>query len=177
MVWLIFLLLILTGAESMGLSSKPVLTKKDIDEMMTSLANWGRWGKDDEIGTLNLITAEKRKAAAALVRDGVPCILEVNAEHPLVKPDAKNAAIIAARGTSLSLTGATWRPDCNWDGREGNKKLSPRRPQDTAAIVVQWNLSTLKLAQQFAHHGVGISGKQLKIRRSFNSYRCTLSLL
>jgi hypothetical protein len=29
----------------------------------------GRWGK--KLGTLNLITLEKRKAAAALVRDGV----------------------------------------------------------------------------------------------------------
>src|SRR4249920_3716019 len=69
MVWLIFLLLILTGAESMGLSSKPVLTKKDIDEMMTSLANWGRWGKSDELGALNLITPPKRKQAASLVRE------------------------------------------------------------------------------------------------------------
>ena len=31
------------------------------------LSNWGRWGKDDEIGTLNLITPEKREAALALV--------------------------------------------------------------------------------------------------------------
>ena len=35
------------------------------------LSNWGRWGKDDELGTLNLITPAKRKAAAALVREGV----------------------------------------------------------------------------------------------------------
>src|SRR5205809_7937485 len=40
--------------------------------MISSLSNWGRWGKDDELGTINLITPEKRKRAAALVRDGVP---------------------------------------------------------------------------------------------------------
>src|ERR1700680_1511552 len=35
------------------------------------LSNWGRWGKDDEIGALNLITPAKRKQAAALVKEGV----------------------------------------------------------------------------------------------------------
>src|SRR5437016_5401621 len=40
--------------------------------MISSLSNWGRWGQDDELGTINLITPEKRKRAAALVKDGVP---------------------------------------------------------------------------------------------------------
>ena len=34
------------------------------------LSNWGRWGKDDQIGALNLITPAKRKQAAALVKEG-----------------------------------------------------------------------------------------------------------
>jgi len=38
---------------------------------IVAISNWGRWGKDDELGMLNLITPEKRKAAAAPVRDGV----------------------------------------------------------------------------------------------------------
>lgn len=37
---------------------------------MVSLSNWGRWGKGDELGALNLITAKKRREAAALVRKG-----------------------------------------------------------------------------------------------------------
>ena len=37
---------------------------------MTELSNWGRWGKDDERGALNLITADKRKQAAAVVKTG-----------------------------------------------------------------------------------------------------------
>jgi kynurenine formamidase len=32
--------------------------------------NWGRWGPDDQLGALNLITPERRAAATALVRDG-----------------------------------------------------------------------------------------------------------
>jgi hypothetical protein len=39
------------------------------------LSNWGRWGPDDQLGTLNLITPEKAKAAARLVRDGVSVTL------------------------------------------------------------------------------------------------------
>lgn len=34
------------------------------------LRNWGRWGKDDQLGTLNFITAEKLKQAAASVKQG-----------------------------------------------------------------------------------------------------------
>ena len=34
-------------------------------------SNWGRWGPDDQLGTLNLVTPEKRLQAAALVREGV----------------------------------------------------------------------------------------------------------
>ncbi|MEY9951466.1 cyclase family protein [Leifsonia sp. EB34] len=33
--------------------------------------NWGRWGEDDVLGTLNFIDASTRTRAAALVRDGV----------------------------------------------------------------------------------------------------------
>lgn len=32
--------------------------------------NWGRWGKDDQLGTLNFITPEKIKQAAATVKQG-----------------------------------------------------------------------------------------------------------
>lgn len=33
------------------------------------LTNWGRWGDDDQLGTLNLIDTSARKRAAAEVRD------------------------------------------------------------------------------------------------------------
>jgi kynurenine formamidase len=34
------------------------------------MSNWGRWGADDERGTLNLLTPERVRAAAGLVRHG-----------------------------------------------------------------------------------------------------------
>lgn len=35
-----------------------------------TLSNWGRWGDDDRLGTLNLITPETRKRAVSLVESG-----------------------------------------------------------------------------------------------------------
>ena len=51
--------------------SHPLVTQAEYERWQTELSNWGRWGKDDELGALNLITPAKRKQAAALVKDGV----------------------------------------------------------------------------------------------------------
>ena len=40
--------------------------KAQVDRWMTELSNWGRWGKDDQLGALNLITPAKRREAMAL---------------------------------------------------------------------------------------------------------------
>ena len=47
------------------------LTEKDIDRWMTELSNWGRWGPEDQMGAINLITPEKQKQAAGLVKEGI----------------------------------------------------------------------------------------------------------
>jgi kynurenine formamidase len=72
------LALIVAAAISSGGSGKARLTKQDVDEMVESLSNWGRWGKEDQLGTLNLITPAKRKEAAALVQEGVSVSLAHN---------------------------------------------------------------------------------------------------
>lgn len=56
------------------------LTKADIERMMKELSNWGRWGKNDERGTVNLITPARRKQAAALVTEGVSVSLARNTD-------------------------------------------------------------------------------------------------
>jgi kynurenine formamidase len=47
---------------------------------MTQLSNWNRWGKDDQLGAVNLITPVKRKQALSLVKEGVSFSLARNAE-------------------------------------------------------------------------------------------------
>jgi kynurenine formamidase len=54
------------------------LTKADFDRMVKELSNWNRWGKDDQRGTVNLITPATRKRAAALVREGFTVSLAHN---------------------------------------------------------------------------------------------------
>ena len=48
-----------------------MVTQAEYQRWKVELSNWGRWGKDDELGALNLITPAKRRAAAALVREGL----------------------------------------------------------------------------------------------------------
>jgi hypothetical protein len=48
----------------------PLVTQAEYERWETELSNWGRWGKDDELGTLNLVTPAKRKQAAALAKEG-----------------------------------------------------------------------------------------------------------
>lgn len=58
------------------------LRSRSDDEIRTlfdRLDNRGRWGVDDELGTLNHITPDKRREAAQLVRTG--CVLSL--AHPL----------------------------------------------------------------------------------------------
>ncbi|MET8994148.1 cyclase family protein [Amycolatopsis sp. NPDC004169] len=56
-----------------------VPTQDDVLGYFDALSNWGRWGEDDELGTLNHITDDVRLASARAVRHGrsVSCAWEV----------------------------------------------------------------------------------------------------
>lgn len=45
-------------------------TDTEIDELSERYSNWGRWGNDDQRGTLNFADANARTAAAGLVSSG-----------------------------------------------------------------------------------------------------------
>ena len=47
-------------------SSRPLVSEAQYEAWQTELSNWGRWGKDDQLGTLNLVTPAKRMAALGL---------------------------------------------------------------------------------------------------------------
>ena len=46
------------------------LTRKDLAEAAEKYQNWGRWGQNDGIGTLNHVSPEDIVASAKLVRKG-----------------------------------------------------------------------------------------------------------
>src|SRR5262245_13555148 len=60
----------------------------EFDELFQRVSNWSRWGKDDQLGSANLVTAAKRKQAIALVKDGISVSL---AHNPLTAPAEDNA--------------------------------------------------------------------------------------
>jgi hypothetical protein len=62
------------------------VTKEQYEQWMKQYSNSGRWGKDDQKGALNLITAEKRKQAAALVKSGIT----VSLAHDIERDNGKN---------------------------------------------------------------------------------------
>ena len=77
---LLFIAILLPPTNSNSASSKRTpLTAADFEKMLSAISNWGRWGKDDQLGALNLITAGKRRQAARLVRDGISVSLAHNA--------------------------------------------------------------------------------------------------
>ena len=53
-------------------------------EVADRVRNWGRWGQDDELGTLNHITPERIRYAASLAKTGkvISCGVPLNAHGP-----------------------------------------------------------------------------------------------
>ncbi len=72
--------LLLFAALATAQTVRAPLTIADLEKWMTELSNWGRWGKADELGTLNLITPAKRLQAARLVKEGFAVSMSHDAE-------------------------------------------------------------------------------------------------
>jgi putative cyclase len=54
----------------MGLSDRRPPTQAEYDSWRERFSNWGRWGRDDELGTVNHVSPEVRRAAGRLVVSG-----------------------------------------------------------------------------------------------------------
>jgi kynurenine formamidase len=54
----------------MTLADRKPPTTEEYEAYRSDLCNWRRWGDDDEVGTLNLISPEARTYAASLVKSG-----------------------------------------------------------------------------------------------------------
>ena len=73
--------LLALAACTAGVDSQEPRTPRNLaefDALFQEINNWGRWGADDELGTMNLITEEKTREAAALVQRGITVSLAHN---------------------------------------------------------------------------------------------------
>ncbi|UFN47741.1 cyclase family protein [Roseomonas sp. OT10] len=67
----------------------PAITDdRALEQALPALSNWGRWGKEDQLGTLNFLSAEKRLAAAALIRTGR--VVPLGREFSPTTPELRN---------------------------------------------------------------------------------------
>ncbi len=68
------------------------LSEKEVLNYLDSLNNWGRWGKDDQLGTINFINPEKVKKSLSLAKDGflVTCARLISSS---VRPEMNSQAI------------------------------------------------------------------------------------
>lgn len=102
----------------------PKVSLKEFDEIFESVKNWGKWGRDDQLGTLNYITPDRVRAAASLVRSGrhVSMAIPIN---KVAGPDNPNQAIhfmtqghdidIGSSGVrfALDFIGMAFHGDCH----------------------------------------------------------------
>ena len=83
-----------------------IVTAEDFHRAMKEVSNWGRWGKDDELGAANLITPAKRKQALALAKEAVT----VSLAHDIIQEAAPDGAFYLDRKVmNVSPTGAADR--------------------------------------------------------------------
>ena len=70
----------LTSTTQAQTPSNHEATRADFDRLIKELSNWGRWGKDDQMGAVNLVTPAKRKQALSSVKDGISVSMARKAE-------------------------------------------------------------------------------------------------
>ena len=60
----------LLGINALAVGAPPPMDHAEFTQTLDEISNWGRWGDDDELGTLNTITPTVRAQAASLVKEG-----------------------------------------------------------------------------------------------------------
>jgi hypothetical protein len=80
--------------------------RSEFDQLYDRVSNWGRWGSDDELGTLNLVTPQVAAHAASLVRTGasVSCSRPVG-QRPVLRPNDNLVHLMTRSGSDNSDVG------------------------------------------------------------------------
>ena len=134
-------------------------TKEEVLSYLKDDRNWGRWGDDDQLGAVNMITADKRIEAAGLVKSGqaislsrdFPVIPAPNnptpAHHYMKKVYRSPTAGFSADYYGISYHGTAtthldalchvWDENGMWNGRNPDEEITMDGAQWGA--VHHWN--------------------------------------
>jgi kynurenine formamidase len=87
----------------MTVGAGPKVSLAEFEQIFESVKNWGRWGPDDQLGTLNLITSERVREAVSLVRTGRRVSMEIPI-NTVAGPDNPNPAIhLVSQGHDIDI--------------------------------------------------------------------------
>jgi kynurenine formamidase len=100
------------------------ISAQEFDQLFQKVSNWGRWGPDDERGTLNYISPVHVRAAAALVRSGrsVSLAIPINTvagpdnPHPAVHHMVQTYDVLSELGEpsfALDYLASEFHGDCH----------------------------------------------------------------
>jgi kynurenine formamidase len=86
------------------------------EAIFESVKNWGRWGPDDQIGTMNYVTPEKVREAAGLVRSGRRVSLAVPINKVSGPDNPQQALLLVVQGHDVPIDGSKVRFGFDWLG-------------------------------------------------------------
>lgn len=105
------------------------------ENAFTYRRNWGRWGVNDQMGAVNLITAQKRAAAAALVKTGrtvsLSRVFEPDQHFIRVNQRGTGGSVVDYYGflyhgvtvTHVDALCHVWDRNGMWNGRDPAKEI------------------------------------------------------
>jgi kynurenine formamidase len=127
------------------MAERRIPTREEVLSYLHQRRNWGRWGEDDQIGAVNLITPAKRVKAASLVRTGrsvslsrdfpkLPGPGNTYPAHHWMKIVPRGSGGFSAdyvgiyyhgiASTHLDALCHTWDDQGMWNGRDPDKEIT-----------------------------------------------------
>jgi hypothetical protein len=97
--------------------------RKAIAEATEKLKNWGRWGKDDQVGTLNHVTPQDIVKAASLIRTGKVFALGIPLDM-----HGPQTGLFGAADSIRSIRCSLPAPMPSPSGRTGTRSAMPTIP-------------------------------------------------
>jgi kynurenine formamidase len=93
-----------------------LVTIAEFERIFESVKNWGRWGLDDELGTLNYVTLEKVRQAAALVRSGRRVSMAIPINRSSGPDNPMQALLLVVQGHDVPVDESKVRFGLDWLG-------------------------------------------------------------
>ena len=146
------------------------LTKEDVDRWMTELSNWGKWGKEDQAGTINLITPAKRKTAAALVKEGVSVSASLDAD--LAKEGSTGVPLGGGggpRGAAPGQAGQGASPAAGAPPAGANPQGGGRGPEGRGGQRLHWNALVHAAYRQRENRVIDLTDADLNVRAGLDA--------